>query len=223
MSSEKNPVWRSNLQVGLKGVRKVSTNAKNAERLDYFRNHTTKIKERYILLEKGNSQFKGIDEKVSKICEYANVFIQELNLRITDRQLPYIRLKTCYGDVFNNRVRVFIHNNDTDLFYEKSVQDSVECAVELSHILDVLVAHGLKKITISSLSCDAEIVIDYNLLECAIIDIIIDVAMFNSYSFLKNMSNDDKKQFSKLKYNFFKENNLPCFYDCNKKRSYIIL
>lgn len=190
------------MQVGLKGVSKVSTNAKNAERLDYFRNHTTKIKERYILLEKGNSQFKGIDERVSKICESANVFIQELNLRITDRQLPYIRLKTCYGDVFNNRVRVFIHNNDTDLFYEKSVQDSVECAVELSHILDVLVAHSLKKITISSLSCDAEIVIDYNLLECAIIDIIIDVAMFNSYSFLKNMSNDEKKQFSKLKYQF---------------------
>ncbi len=196
----------------------MSTNAKNVVRPDYFRNHTIKIKERYILVEKGNSDFRDINERIANICESTNVIIQELNLLITERQLPYIRLKTCYGDVFNKRVRVFLHNNDTDLFYEKSIQEKIECVDDLSHILDVLIARSFKKITISSLSCDAEIVIDFNLLECAIVDIILDVAMFNSYSFLKNMTNEEKKHFSKLKYRFFEENKLPCFYDCDEEK-----
>ncbi|MBQ9700776.1 MAG: hypothetical protein IJV71_09180, partial [Lachnospiraceae bacterium] len=65
---------------------------------------------------------------------------------------------------------------------------------------------------------DAEIVIDYKLLQYAIIDILLDIVMFNSYSFLKNMNIAEKKRFSGEKYDYFKNSNLPCFYDCSKDK-----
>lgn len=37
--------------------------------------------------------------------------------------------------------------------------------------------------------------------------------MFNSYSFLHKMNIKDKKTFSKQKFEFFKNKNLPCFYE----------
>ncbi|MCI9126198.1 MAG: hypothetical protein HFG28_03240 [Eubacterium sp.] len=192
----------------------MSTNAKNTIRPEFLKNFTTKVKDRYILLEKGNPQFKDISSLVGSINQTVNQIIQELNLKIVDRQLPYITLKTCYGNVADKRVRVFLHNDDTDFLYECDIQTQIEDEREISHILDLLVAASLKKITISSLSCDAELIIDYKLLKAAIIDILLDIVMFNSYSFLKRMNIADKKKFSQEKYLFFKNEQLYCFYDC---------
>lgn len=197
----------------------MSTNVKNVIRPEFLKNFTTKIKDRYVLLEKGNTEFQNIEGLVFSINHKINEIIQDLNLKITDRQLPYISLKICYGKVSNKRIRAFIHNRDTNFQFEKEIQKQIETEVEISHILDMLVATGFKKITISTLSCDAELIIDSKLLEHALIDILLDIVMFNSYSFLKNMDIEDKKMFSKKKYNFFRDENLPCFYDCPKDRT----
>lgn len=197
----------------------MSSNAKNIIRPEFLKNFTKKIKERYIILEKGNKQFREIDVLISSINKELNLIIQELNLRIHDRQLPYITLKSCYANITSNkRIRVFLHDDDTDCFFEKDIQDQLESGTEISHILDLLIATSFKMITISALSCDAELIIDYKLLKYAIIDIILDIVMFNSYSFLKNMNMADKKRFSEEKYFFFQEENLECFYDCPKEK-----
>lgn len=196
----------------------MSTNSKNTIRPEFFKNFTKKVKERYILVEKGDKHLKNINDLVCSINQNLNCIIQTLNLKITDRQLPYITLKVCYGNLSNRRIRVFIHDDDTDFLYERDVQAQIEEETEISHILDLLIASSLKKITISALSCDAEIVIDYKLLQEAIIDILLDIVMFNSYSFLKNMDMAAKKRFSREKYEYFKNNNLPCFYDCSKDK-----
>lgn len=192
----------------------MSTNAKNIIRPEFLKNFTKKTKDRYILIEKGNHKFKDIGDLVFSINQTMNQLIQELNLKITDRQLPYINLKICYGNILNKRVRVFIHNDDTDFLYERDVQAQIEAETEISHILDLLVASSFKKITISSLSCDAELVIDDKFLKNAIVDILLDIVMFNSYSFLKSLNIAEKKKFSEEKYIFFKKENLHCFYDC---------
>lgn len=171
----------------------MSTNSKNTIRPEFFKNFTKKVKERYILVEKGDKHLKNINDLVCSINQNLNCIIQTLNLKITDRQLPYITLKVCYGNLSNRRIRVFIHDDDTDFLYERDVQAQIEEETEISHILDLLIASSLKKITISALSCDAEIVIDYKLLQEAIIDILLDIVMFNSYSFLKNMDMAAKK------------------------------
>lgn len=192
----------------------MSTNSKNIIRQELLKNFTHKVKKRFILIEKGNQQFNNIDELVSSINTTINQIIQELNLKIINRQLPYITLSVCYGKLTNKRVRVFIHNDDTDFLYERDIQAQIEEETEISHILDLLVAASFKKITISSLSCDAELVIDHKILKHAIIDILLDIVMFNSYSFLKNLNIADKKKVSQEKYEFFKNKKLPSFYDC---------
>ncbi|MBR3833289.1 MAG: hypothetical protein IKJ73_03130 [Lachnospiraceae bacterium] len=192
----------------------MSTNYKNIIRPEILKNYTKKIKERYVLLKKGSCEFNDIEYVVSSVNRDINLIIQELNLKIKDRQLPYITLKICYGDIINKRVRVFIHNDDTEYLYERDVKAQIESEDEISHILDVLIASSLKIITISNLSCDAELVIDYELLKSAIIDILLDIVMFNSYSFLKKMSIIEKKEFSGKKYDFFVDEKLPCFYNC---------
>lgn len=196
----------------------MSTNKKNAIRPEFLKNFTKNIKERFILLEKGNQQFNDISELVGAINQTINEIVQELNLKITDRQLPYITLKIGYGNVLNKKVRVFLHNDDTDYFYEQDIQTQIETESEISHILDLLIATSFKKITISSLSCDAELVIDYKLLKCAIIDILLDIVMFNSYSFLCDMDIKQKKKISEQKYIFYMKEKLPCFYDCPKDK-----
>ena len=158
----------------------MSTNSKNTIRPEFFKNFTKKVKERYILVEKGDKHLKNINDLVCSINQNLNCIIQTLNLKITDRQLPYITLKVCYGNLSNRRIRVFIHD-DTDFLYERDVQAQIEEETEISHILDLLIASSLKKITISALSCDAEIVIDYKLLQEAIIDILLDIVMYKRY------------------------------------------
>ncbi|MBD5542721.1 MAG: hypothetical protein HDR01_00390 [Lachnospiraceae bacterium] len=197
----------------------MSSNTKNIIRPEFLKNFTQKIKVRYIVLERGNQQFKDIDKLISSINRDLNLIIQELNLRIRDRQLPYITLKSCYGNITSNkRIRVFLHDDDTDIFYEQEIHNQLESDTEISHILDLLVAASFKKITISALSCDAELIIDYKLLKHAIVDIILDIVMFNSFSFLKNMKMADKKKLSEEKYLFFQEKNFDCFYDCPKEK-----
>lgn len=55
-------------------------------------------------------------------------------------------------------------------------------------------------------------VIDEEFLIPAATDLFLDLAMFNSYSFLHDMSVDEKRVFSKQKFEYFKNNNLPCYY-----------
>lgn len=193
----------------------MSKKSKNVIRPAFLKNFTRKVKQRYILLEKGNSQFRDIGNLITSANEKLNSIIQVLNIKITDRQLPYLTIIPCYGNINDKRVRVFIHNDDTDFFFERDVQSQIENKTDMSHILDFLIAASYKKVTISSLSCDAELVIDYSLLECALIDIMLDIVMFNSYSFLKRMDIASKKKFSEQKLSYYNDQDLPCFYDCD--------
>lgn len=194
----------------------MSTNYKNIIRPEYLKNFTRKVKTRFLLIEKGSDISKNIDETISHINSKVNCIIQSLNLIITDRQIPYITLLSYYGDIVDNkRIRAFLHNDDTNCFYEKNIKSQIESSTDNSHILDILIASDYNMVTISELACDAQIVIDPNLLEEAIVDILLDIIMFNSYSFLKNMTIDEKKLFSLRKYEYYKNGEMNSFYECS--------
>jgi len=184
----------------------------------YFRNFTTKVKTRYILLDRKKCSIKNIDKRIKYINDAANLIIQDLNLAIHDRQLPYISLEIQSKNSFSKRTRAFIHDDQIAIDYEKDLSAKIVQEDELSHILEILVAYGFKKIIISKLGCDAEIVIDYHFLDAVITDIVLDIIMFNSYSFLKSMPIKEKREFSQQKYKFFVDNKLPCIYDCKNEK-----
>ena len=145
---------------------------KNEIRDAYFRNFTTKVKTRYILLDRKKCPIKNIDKRIKYINDAANLIIQDLNLAIHDRQLPYISLEIQSKNSFSKRTRAFIHDDQIAIDYEKDLSEKIVQEDELSHILEILVAYGFKKIIISKLGCDVEIVIDYHFLDAVITDIV---------------------------------------------------
>ncbi len=192
---------------------------KNDIRPAFLRNFTTKVKTRYILVDRKKCPIRNIDRRIKTINNTTNYIIQTLNLLVCDRQIPYIGLEIQSKNNFSKRARAFIHDDLVSNEYERDVSAKIIQEEQLSHILEIMVANGFKKVIISKLGFDAEIVIDYHLLDFVITDIVLDIVMFNSYSFLKKMSVKEKREFSKQKYQFFIDNKLPCPYEYKNDKS----
>lgn len=196
----------------------MSTNQKNRSRPEFMRNFTTKVKKRMILIS--NTSYCGnIDKQISYINQEVNKLVQELNLKIVDRQLPYISLRAKYDNRLDSKSRMFVHDYDTSNAIEKDFISEIKKHNDISHVLEFLIAPGFKEVKISELLCDAELVIDNDFLKCAAIDILLDIIMFNSYSFLKELNIKEKRKFSYKKFEFFKTKKLNCFYNCEENDS----
>lgn len=188
-----------------------------------LKSFSTKIKHRFVLIDKGNQSIKAaFNSKLNSINTKANQIIQELNLLIEDRQIPYITLEPMYGNLLNNegkerskRIRIFLFNDSTSFIYESKTREEMESRREISHILDLWILLGCNRVTVSSIHCDAEILVEEKHIEDAIVDILLDIVMFNSYSFLKEMPTNQKQSFSSQKFNFYKNHNLQSAYDCS--------
>jgi len=191
----------------------MSKNPKNLIRKEFLKNFTKNVENRLVLVQKGNNYGIDINKMISNANAEINIIIQDANLKIHDRQIPYITLKAKYGDTLDKDVRIMLRNYYTKDSYENKIKDEFSNNEDISHLIDFLIVAGLNKITISDLMLDAEIIIQNDCLETAITDIILDILMFNSYSFLRKMDIKDKKIFSKQKFEFFKDKQLPCFYE----------
>lgn len=193
----------------------MSTNPKNRLSPAFLKNFTTMIERRTILVDKNTDISPEFERRISTINEKVNLIIQNLNIKITGRQIPYIVLSIKYGDLIEHRTRVYVHNYATKEEAEDNVKNQLEINDDISHILDFLVAPGYRNIRVSPIACDAELVIDDSLVECAAVDILLDIAMFNSYSFLKEQTDVDKRNFSQQKFDFYMQESLGSFYTHN--------
>ena len=197
----------------------MSNNTKNVIKDAYMKNFTKKIKNRYVLFEKGKTVIKDKSAKFRMINSKVNKIIQDLNIIIPDRQLPYINLNCYYGNIIrgdkdkSSRIRMFVQNEYTDNFLEREVKTFVENNDSNSHILNILIKEEENQITISDLSYGAQIVIDEKDFVNTLIDILLDIIMFNSYSFLKELNIENKRLFSQQKYDLFIDKKLECFYE----------
>ena len=192
----------------------MSTNSKNKIRECYFKNYTKKRKNREILVESSRALNGDIQEIVNEINLTVNQIIQELNLLIHDRQLPYITLDIKYKPEIEKRARMVLIERDTQEEFENNIKRSTAAiGQDVSHFIEILSADGFKEVVISPLGCNSEIVIGKDYITYVIVDILLDIVMFNSYSFLKNMTIAEKHEFCNKKYNYFKKENLNCFYE----------
>lgn len=196
----------------------MSTNYKNIQRPEYFKNFTTKIKHREILVESGKALNGNIQTVVKNVNSKVNQIIQQLNLKITDRQLPYITLEIQYRPEIGEKSRMVLIEQDTQEYFEENIKRNTSAiGHDISHFIEILAADGYNEIVISPLGCNSEIVISKEYIECAIIDILLDIIMFNSYSFLKSMTVSKKHDFCQEKYDFFCQNDYSCFYEYRSK------
>lgn len=192
----------------------MSTNYKNIIRPEYFKNFTNSIIHRDILVESGHALKDDIQKIVYNANSRANQIIQKLNLKIKSRQIPYITLDIQYHSTIHEQSRMVLIEQDTHEDFEVHIK---ECAHTLghnvSHLIEILAANSYQEIAISPLGCNSAIVISKEYIDCALIDVLLDIVMFNSYSFLKSMPINRRYAFSQEKCTFFLQHRHSCFYE----------
>lgn len=193
----------------------VSTNAKNYIRPEYLKNFTRNIEQRIIITAKADKKLRILDEMMTDINHDLNIIIQNLNLKVRARQIPYITLNVRHESTVDLSSRFVIRNFETSPVFEQTIKSQLESSTSLSHMIDILVALGYLTIGQSEIS-DVELIISPDYVRSAIIDIALDIAMFNSYSFLKDMDINKKREASRMKYNFFKDCGAVSIYKCRE-------
>lgn len=156
-------------------------------------------------------------ESVSIIQNTLNLIIQELNLKI-NRNIPYM-IVNCLEYV-TERTRIFVR--DKEEFDDENILLGVDGMMDnftnITHSVDCFQAAGRMLIEKTNVShstkhFDVTILFDKMIRELTIIDILLDIAYFNSYSFLRDMSLSEKRAFSKQKAEFFKSEGLPTVFN----------
>lgn len=167
---------------------------------------TKNILKRCIYVE--NCNIAEFSAKTREIAEVTNKIIQDISLIAKGRQLPFLSLNVRGSNELPDSTRVFLKGLEVGyLEVDKDVRQEGQ-----SHLIEFQLSAEYKQITFSNVSCDAKLVLDEKFLYTASVDLFLDCSMFNSYSFLRNMTLEEKKRFSKEKTLFFKEKKLPCYY-----------
>lgn len=133
-----------------------------------------------------------------------NYHIQELNLRLVDRLIPYVTL-TVHKDPSDNS-RIVIVDPDYDADEPRNI-------MELAHLIEFFITPGFKTLTFSHYGNEAKLIIDRKYRFSACSDIFLDTAMFHSYSFLSDLSQNEKEHFRFNKKTFAQNHNLSNYYE----------
>ena len=116
----------------------MSTNAKNTFRREYFKNYTKKIKHREILIESGKALNGTITDIVKEVNSEVNQIIQNLNLLISERQLPYITLEIKYRPEIGQRSRMVLIEQDTQKYFEENIRRNTSAiGHDVSHFIEI--------------------------------------------------------------------------------------
>ena len=89
--------------------------------------------------------------------------------------------------------------------------------MKISHSIEFFVHTSYNELTFSNNNFDIKILLDEYGLATVFTDIFLDSAMFNSYSFLKGLSDEEKHAFGMKKLEFYKNKGLECFYRLDRE------
>lgn len=179
-----------------------------------LRTFSKRVETRYIALsdkidinEATKSKLLNVVKRINKNLD---LYIQELSLKIPERQIPFIKVNL--GErASNNRLRILVgaENDSIDEKLPKYINIK-----KISHLIKFKITPGYKQIILSQENSElnAEMLIDEEYIVCAATDIFLDIAMFNSFSFLKDLSEDEKKNFSSKKYEYYVQNGCNSYY-----------
>ena len=194
----------------------MSTNDKNIVRSAFLMNFTKNLLSRFIVASDTFDKKDYINRKIGVINSQVNYTIHRLNLLVHNRNLPFIKVKALFSKSdtaqLEKDTRIVIdqypENDEYDDYIKNVLQISRD---EISHVIDVLLAYGQNMFTVSSLSCDARLVLDDSFFETAIEDILLDISVFNSYSFLRDISVSDRINFSQKKVEFCQDQEIKFY------------
>lgn len=187
--------------------------SKNEFITGFTKNSSQYIIERYILIDK---DLKNEDEQnkfIRQLNEKLWYAIQEVNMRVEGRLLPFVLVRRVRME--GNELRVVINDIESKYGlrnYEETEKLDIKNA---SHIINVKPINAHRQVMVGDnlVPGNAKMMVDENEMIEAALDIFLDISMFNSFSFLKELPIKDKQNFSNLKFNYYKKNRLTSYYD----------
>lgn len=184
---------------------------RNIKRLAFMRNFTNNTIERYILMEIDDMNDNEKDLFVSKINEKLWYAIQKVN-EITNYNLPYVLVRRVESSEHNNKLRIIIKPDDYDFNPEPRFISGKE-----SHVILMKQLSPQRIIQLGNMDGigKAEILADENSKIVAAIDIFLDIAMFNSISYLRKLNEEERLNFNQIKYEYYLEENLESYFYIN--------
>lgn len=152
---------------------------------------------RCILWNQKNGLGQQFYDSISLLKKALNLIIQEVNLKV-ERNVPYM-IVDCLEYV-TERTRISVRENSE--FDDENIMLGVDGQLDnfanITHIIDCFQAAGRAMIKRANYNnIDVTIYFDNYIRDLTIIDILLDIAFFNSYSFLREMSVAEKREFSK--------------------------
>lgn len=185
-------------------------------------NETHVHRKKYLMVEKGTKEAELINDLIDEINFELCVILQSLDYLIPERQIPRIVIRPCYVELLysydsavstKNRVRLFANKDDEYPIYDKLLKAERLCDFDNSYLLELLVTHKQEKSYVFSFLNNSGIIINADQLKIVIVDLILDIIMFNSFSFFCSSGLDQYSVFYENKYMYFLRNKLPCYYD----------
>ena len=190
---------------------------KDVVRLAYMRNFTDNVLYRYIVMNGTEAHHVEFNRTVKNINESLWVNIQEVSLKCPERQIPFIHLVAA-DDYDNEHLRLVMTDRN---FKDDSLPEDLIPFSSISHMLILRITNNYDIISIcdSNKEISAKMIIDQKYFISSAIDILLDIAMFNSYSFLRELSIKEKKDFNLKKIEFFNKKKFECFYSFEEDKS----
>lgn len=194
----------------------MSEKLRNEQRNGFMRNFSKFIIERYIIVDDENLDDNEKDLFVSEINEALWTAIQETNMYARNRILPFVVVRRVVE--VKDELRIIINDIDSEHSFgsyqnEEHAKINIE---QLSHLINFKTISPRRQIQVSDhlIPGNAKMIVSRSNQVAAAVDIFLDIAMFNSIGFLKNLDIERKREFSKIKYKFAKEQNLSSYYKC---------
>lgn len=197
----------------------MSTNLINESRPGFTRNYSNNIIERYIRF--ANSKLSSVqqDAFVKKINERLWKDIQEINMRITDRIVPFVVVRRIV-DEDKDTIRIIINEPDyNDYAGNNSPMYKTVYKDTLTHIalFETIPPRRIIKVWNPLETGNAKLYIGEEDQVAAAVDIFLDIAMFHSYSFLHELGFDERHSFNTKKTDYYYANQLKHYYQIEKK------
>lgn len=183
----------------------MSTNDKNHIRNGYTKNFTKYRLDRYMVIDDEIESQDIRNKTIKKINEELWYLIQTINFRVKGRILPFVVIHGLVKE--EAKVRILV-NDYTSKYKINQYRELTNINMaDTSHFVNFRMANGQRKIEICDglIPGDAKLLIDNNILVRAAVDIFLDVAMFNSFSFLRNNTIQERKKFNQLKKHFYEK------------------
>lgn len=190
---------------------------RNEYRNGFTRNFSKYIIDRYILIDNDLMNNEQKDSFIKTVNEELWYAIQETNMLVENRILPFVVVRRV--DYVDNKLRIVVNDYDSPRkLCDYDEVTSLDISM-VSHIINFKPLSPQRRVMI----CDelipgaAKILIDEKEQVSAAVDIFLDIAMFNSIPFFRNLSIKKKKEFSKDKFLFYKKRKLRSYYVIDKK------